>query len=154
MRCKVSQLFVCSILAVSLFTACGTDPKVKQLKNDIDIFCTDISELDTKMNAIDAASDNAGKTLLNYLDQLNEKFQEFATLDFPKEYDYLEATADEAAAYMTEAVSYYHKAYPSDDIYEEAYADYAAENYTRAWKRIRIIFSLLRGEEPENVELQ
>ena len=37
--------------------------------------------------------------------------QDFAALDFPTEFDYLESLADEASEYMTTAVESYHDAY-------------------------------------------
>ncbi len=49
--------------------------------------------------------------LLGYLDQLDTSFQNFARLDFPTEFDYLESLADEASAYMTQRVESYHDAY-------------------------------------------
>lgn len=151
---KKFNLLLFSMLLCICLAACGTDPQVTQFKNDIDTFCTDISTIDSAINSIDANADNARNTLLDYLNQLDKRFQDFAALDFPKDYDYLESMADEASTYMTEAVSYYHKTYPSDDTYDEPYADYANENYSRAWKRVQIILSLLRGEEPEDVSFQ
>ena len=43
--------------------------------------------------------------------KLDTSFQNFAELDFPTEFDYLESLADEASAYMTQAVESYHEAY-------------------------------------------
>jgi hypothetical protein len=73
-------------------------------------------------------------------------------LDFPTEFDYLESLADEASAYMTQAVESYHEAY-SNGGYNQLTADYAKENYARAYKRIQIIITFLHGEQPENVNL-
>lgn len=150
---KYATLLLSMLLCFCL-SACGTDPQIIQFEKDINTFCTDISTIDSAINSIDAASVNAVNTLLSNLNQLDKRFQDFALLDFPKDFDYLESMADEASTYMTEAVSYFHKTYPSDDIYDETYADYANENYARAWKRVQIILSLLRGEEPENVSFE
>ena len=54
--------------------------------------------------------------------------------------------------YMTEAVSSYHNAY-SNGSYNEYMADYAGENYARAYKRIQIILAFLHGEQPEDEDL-
>ena len=148
---KKTLLLTTVMLLTLLLTACGKDPQVTQFKQDIDNFCSDISAIDTVMNTIDATSDYAREELLGYLDDLDKHFLEFADLDFPKDFDYLEPLADEASKYMTEAVTYYHKAYAEAEKYDETHAAYATENYSRAWKRIQIIISFLHGEEPEDV---
>ena len=71
---------------------------------------------------------NATDELLGYLDQLDSAFQDFAALDFPTEFDYLESLADEASEYMTTAVESYHDAYDNGG-YNQLTADYAKENY-------------------------
>ena len=69
--------------------------------------------------------------LLGYLDQLDSAFQDFAALDFPTEFDYLESLADEASEYMTTAVESYHDAYDNGG-YNQLTADYAKVKYARA----------------------
>lgn len=148
---KQIALMVAGILSGILLTACGQDSAVTKFKNEIDDFCTRISEIDTSINNIDAEADDASSKLLHYLDELDTEFQKFAKLDFPDEYDYLEELADESSTYMTEAVESYNTAY--SDSYNEAMGEYAKENYARAYKRIQIIITFLHGEEPENVDL-
>lgn len=140
------------ILTVLTLTACGKDPQLTQFKEEIDAFCTEISDIDTEINNVDAQSENATEELLGYLDQLDAAFQDFAALDFPTEFDYLESLADEAGEYMTNAVESYHDAY-SNGGYNQLTADYAKENYARAYKRIQIIITFLHGEQPEDVNL-
>lgn len=155
MHKKLAILLTGMIMATCL-SACGKDPKLTQFKQDIDTFCTDISNLDTSMNNIDATSDSAKTQLLGYLDQLDEEFIGFAALDFPEEFAYLEPLADESSQYMTEAVNYYHKAYEETEFYNEEYATYALENYSRALKRVQIIITFLHGDEPtaEDIEIR
>ena len=140
------------ILTALALTACGKDPQLTQFKEEVDSFCTGISDIDTEINNVDAQSDNAAEELLGYLDQLDASFKDFADLDFPDEFDYLESLADEASEYMTTAVESYHDAY-SNGGYDQPTADYAKENYARAYKRIQIIITFLHGEQPENVNL-
>ena len=140
------------ILTALTLTACGKDPQLTQFKEEIDNFCTEISDIDTEINNVDAQSDNATDELLGYLDQLDTCFRDFAALDFPTEFDYLESLADEASEYMTTAVENYHEAY-SNGGYNQLTADYAKENYARAYKRIQIIITFLHGEQPEDVNL-
>ena len=140
------------LLTAMALTACGKDPELTQFREEIDAFCTEISDIDTSINNVDAESDNAADELLGYLDQLYQDFQDFAALDFPTEFDYLESMADEASEYMTTAVQSYHDAF-SNGGYNQLTADYAKENYARAYKRIQIIITFLHGEQPEDVNL-
>lgn len=151
MKKKISAL-LCGAFLTIILTACGQDPTITKFKNEIDVFCTKISEIDTSINNIDVESDNATTLLLKYLSDLDMEFQTFAELDFPEEFDYLESLADESSSYMTEAVRCYKEVYSGD--YNEPLADYAKENYSRAYKRIQIIITFLHGEKPENVSLE
>lgn len=133
------------LLAVSL-TGCGEDPKLTKFKNDIEAFCNDIATIDANMNSIDAASESAPDELLDYLDQLEQSFKVLAEISAPEEYAYIEDLADEASAYMTTAVSSYHEAF-GDNSYNEYTAEYARENYERAYLRVTVILQLLHGED-------
>ena len=135
------------------FSACGKKDEIAEFKKEIDAFCTDISTIDTTINSIDAQSDQAVTELLQNLDALEADFNQFAELDFPQEYDYLEPLADEASSYMSEAVASYHTVYQDEDSYSENTADYAKENYGRAYKRIQIIIAFLHGEDPAEMGL-
>ncbi|MDE6700748.1 MAG: hypothetical protein K2K10_07025, partial [Acetatifactor sp.] len=84
---------------------------------------------------------------LAYVAKLDNPVQDFAELDFPEEYESLESLADEAGNYMKEAVNSYHEAYEGE-TYDENTAAYARENSARALKRVQIILSILRGEDP------
>lgn len=147
------RLLIAGLLAAAVLTGCGEDPKLTQFRIDIESFCTEISRIDTSINNIDASSEGAVTELLSYLDDLEDAFREFAELDFPEEFDYLEEIADQAGDYMSTAVSSYHEAY-GEDAYDEYIAAYAKENYSRAYKRIQIIITFLHGETPEDVDLQ
>ncbi|MDE6641131.1 MAG: hypothetical protein K2K63_11450 [Acetatifactor sp.] len=151
MKNKVRML-IAAVLATIMLTACGEDPELVQFRKNVDDFCNKISEIDNGMNNIDAQADGAVAEFLGYLDELDLIFRSFANLDFPEEFDYLEATADEASQYMTTAVESYHEAY-SNGSYNEYTADYAYGNYSRAYKRIQIIISFLHGETPDDVNI-
>lgn len=151
MRKKALSLLSAFLISMTL-TGCGEDPELAQFKDEIENFCTNISELDTSINSIDAASDTAAQELLGYLEQLDVEFQQLAAIDFPEEFDYLEELADDSSQYMTTAVSSYHEAY-SNDSYNEYTAEYAHENYSRAYKRVQIIITFLHGEKPDDADL-
>ena len=111
-----------------------------------------ISRLDFSWDISPNKQYSLSSTTEKYLDQLDSAFQDFAALDFPTEFDYLESLADEASEYMTTAVESYHDAYDNGG-YNQLTADYAKENYARAYKRIQIIITFLHGEQPEDVNL-
>ena len=151
MKKKVHMIFA-ALLTALMLTACGEDPALTQFKKSMDSFCTSISEIDNSINNIDAQSEDATAQLLSYLDDLDRTFQTFADLDFPEEFDYLENLADESSEYMTEAVKSYHEAY-GNGTYNESMAEYAKQNYSRAYKRIQNIISFINGEEPTDADL-
>lgn len=144
---KKKCLIVASTILVFTLCACGNDPQLTQFKNDLNSFCDSVAEIDDSLNNIDAESDNAADLALDYLDKLEVAFADFAELDFPADYDYLEPVADEAYSYMQEAVSNYHLAY-SDEIFNEETANYARENSARAFKRVQVILDIVRGNMP------
>lgn len=155
MLTKISAT-VC-VAAMLSMTACGTNDnnsaELKEFRNKVDSFCTSISTADTNINAVDTSTDGYEQSILLELDALDVSFRDFAALDFPSDYDYLEPLADEAATYMDTAVENYH------DVFENEYSptdldskyNYASENYARAYKRIQIIVSFLNGEISDDV---
>ena len=152
MKKKLLSILLAFSLVFSL-TACGDEEnEIDIFGKEIDEFCNKVSDINNSINKINAESDDAVEELLGYLDNLDEDFKSFSELDFPEEFDYLESLADEASSYMTEAVSSYHDAY-SDGGYSSSVADYAKENYSRAYKRIQIIVTFLHGEQPEDVTI-
>lgn len=150
MKQKIHMISAVLLIVLTL-TACGEDSELTLFRKRMDAFCTKISEIDSSINSIDAQSDDATAELLSYLDDLDSTFQSFAQLDFPEEFDYLENLAEESSEYMTEAVKSYHDAYGG--TYDEYTAEYARQNYSRAYKRIQIIISFLHGEEPTDADL-
>lgn len=150
MNSKLSAIFM-AFLAALLLTACGEDAALAQFRKKMDAFCTEVSEIDNSINSIDAQSDSATFELLAYLDDLDSAFRSFAQFDFPKEFDYLEELAGESSEYMTEAVKSYRTAYGGE--FDESAAEYAQQNYSRAYKRLQIIISFLHGEKPSDADL-
>ncbi len=151
-RTRHALLSITALLTAIALTACGKDPVLSQFKKDMDDFCTRISEIDTAINSIDASAENAASELLACLDELDIVFQGFAGLDFPEEFDYLESLADESSQFMTEAVKNYHDAYRNGS-YNAAVAEYAKQNYIKAYKRVQIIITFLHGEIPSDADL-
>lgn len=147
-----------ALLICLTLTGCGDkeerDPEVIQFEKEINTMCDAIVSIDDEINSIEFSYEDAEKfedakdALIEQLRLLEKEFVAFGELDFPADYDYLEEMADEASAYMTEAVNSYVLMY-GDDGYTVNMEEYANENYARAYKRVNIILSLLRGETPD-----
>ncbi|MBD5536924.1 MAG: hypothetical protein HDQ99_14975 [Lachnospiraceae bacterium] len=148
---KNKLLLFLTVLAFCLWlTGCGgEDPEIKRFMEDIDSFCSEVAAIDAGINEIDAQSESAKDELLSYLDQLDQSFQTLAAIPVPADYSYMEELADEASSYMTTAVSAYHEAF-GENSYNEYTADYARQNYERAYKRVTVILKLLHGEDISN----
>lgn len=129
-----------------LLTGCGKDPKTAKFESDIQYFCDEVTAIDANINNISADEDGAVEELLTYLDQLDETFKVLSQLSVPEEYSYLENLTTEASSYMSTAVAAYHDAFGGES-YDAAVAEYARENYTRAYKRVTVMLKLLRGED-------
>ena len=139
---SIAAFSVCLILS-----GCGkSDPEQVKFEKDINTFCDNVAEIDTSINNIDSASEDAPDILLDYLDQLDQQFKLLAEISVPDEYAYVEQLADEASEYMSTAVASYHEAY-SNNSYNEYTADFARENYERACKRVNVMLDLLQGRE-------
>lgn len=148
---KKGKVLSAVLASCLMLTGCREDPELTRFKNDFENFCVNVSTLDTSINNIDADSDTATDELLDYINQMEDEFENLAAIDFPEEFDYLEELADQASEYMTEAASSYQKAFSGE--YQENLGDYAYKNYKRAYKRIQIILIYLHGEEPQDEDL-
>lgn len=149
----MKKLILFTLICV-LLCGCGQTTTVNtKFENEINTFCTNVSDIDAAINEIsNITADEAGleaatTELLGYLDMLDDEFKKLANIDFPEEYDYLETIADQASDYMTEAVKSYHTAY--EDNYTESMEAYAKENYSRAYKRLQYILNSLNNTTTE-----
>lgn len=145
MKTKLLLLLSAALFCFAL-TGCGEDPAMSKFQQDIDSFCSRVAEIDAGINSIDAQSETARDELLDYLDQLDQAFKVLSEVSIPEKYSYMEQLTSEASSYMTTAVEAYHEAFGGDS-YNENTADYARENYERAYKRVTVLLQLLRGEE-------
>ena len=154
----MKKILLTMLLCVVL-TGCSdkdtTDSAITQFTKDMNTLCDNIVEIDKDINRIEFnandefALQDSREALIAQLVLLEEQFTNFGAMDFPADYDYLEAMADEASAYMTEAVKTYKEVYADEASFSATTEEYARENYARAYKRLRIITALLRGETPD-----
>lgn len=160
---KIRFKTLTAVLMVTLLTACNsnTEPapneELTQFRATVDTFCAGIAEADAKINSIDTSSEGYVTEIMTDLNALNTSFTDFAAVDFPEQYDYLEHLADEASDYMTQAVAGYTKVYTDDSLSEEGLQsefDNATELYNNAFKRIKVIMTFLNGETSEDASVQ
>ena len=161
MKIRIKALSI--LLAAALLGACSSNSETEsseeltQFRSTVDTFCLNIADIDAKINSVNT-SDPASISgeLITDLNTLNTTFSDFANVDFPSEYDYLEHLADEASDYMNTAVTGYTKAYTdntlsADQIQSEF--DNATEYYDSAFKRIKVIMTFLNGETSEDANV-
>jgi hypothetical protein len=141
------------IFSLALLAGCGEKQELTTFKEEMNTFYDEIISIEESMDAIDPSAEDATTSLLEDLARMDEEFQFLAQIEVPQEFISVEDLADDAASYMTEAVSLYNQLY-SADTYNEATAVAASENYNRAMKRVNYIASLLQGELPEDDSLE
>ena len=160
MKIRIKTISI--ILSIILLSACSssdqpdTSEELTQFRETVDTFCESIASADGRINAIDTSSETYTSDILNELGALNTSFSDFAAVDFPESYDYLEHLADEAADYMSQAVIGYTKVYTDDTLSAEGMQtefDNATEQYNNAFKRIKVIMTFLNGETSEDASV-
>ncbi|MBQ8592454.1 MAG: hypothetical protein IJ485_06900 [Lachnospiraceae bacterium] len=144
---RLIKLVAISLLAFCL-TGCGKSQALDEYKENVETFASNISEINDNINNIDISSQTRVSDFLYYIDALNEEFIWFAELEVPEQFASIEALADDAEMYMTEAVSLYHRAFETEPL-DTALLDTANENYKRANTRIDYIAAILQGKTPE-----
>lgn len=136
------------LLSIFVFTGCGEKEELTVFEESMKNFYTEVSELENSINQIDTSSENAVETLIINMEEMALCFQTLAEMEVPMEFVSIEELADDASAYMDEAVRLYSEAYEEDYV-SDALIQAAVENYESAMKRVNYIAILLQGEIPE-----
>ena len=162
---KIRIRAITILMSALLLSACGKtaetapDEELTQFRTTVDAFCQKVAETDTKINSINTTgSDPSVYTaeIIENLNDLNTAFTNFAAVDFPSQYDYLEHLADEAADYMSQAVTGYTRVYSDSSLSADQMQtefDSATEYYDAAFKRIKVIMTFLNGETSEDANV-
>lgn len=79
-----------------------------------------LSDMNDKINSIDPESENAVSELLSYYDELNQIFLTMNEYEIPEEYSSVQILSDRAYKYMNQAVLYYHTAFESSPLDQNA----------------------------------
>lgn len=145
---KRGKIFIVLGLCMAFLAGCGEKKELTVFKEKIDNFYTEVAMIESNMEAIDESSEDAVIKLLLQLEQMSQQFQYLAQLEVPEEFISVEAIADDAADYMTEAVRLYEEAYEEDYV-SDPLIQAASENYASAMKRINYIAVILQGQIPE-----
>lgn len=152
---KFYKTMAAALLSAICLSGCGrnTSDDEKALADfsvSISDFSKYIQEVDGKINSLDVSKRESTEELLEILDDMDEKFSIFAEVEVPIQYYAVENLANEASENMSQAVSYYHSAYESEE-FNKSFADAAYEYYTRAMTRVTYIGYVLSGEGlPDN----
>jgi hypothetical protein len=145
------------ICACGKQTSGGTESEeIKAFRQTIDTFNSKIVEIDQAINSIDVNDPSYRNTITLKLADLNTLFADFANVDFPSEFDYLEHLADEASEYMGKAVTSYSTIFSDDSLDSESISvlrEDADTNYANAFKRIKVIMTFLNGEVSQDANV-
>lgn len=136
--------------ALLMLTGCGKNKNIETYKANMTQFFENIQTINDSINQLDPESENIASELLPLLDSLDKSFAQMASLEVPEEFPGVTDLAQDAAKYMSEAVSYYHQAYENGK-YDKTFADIAYQNYLIANKRLQYIIQILHGDIPEEI---
>lgn len=150
---KKAMVAVTAFLLAAVLTGCGkTDDKLEQYKSDMTAFTDKINELVESIDNIDLESETRTEELLGYLDEMDAAFMEMGNLEVPdhEQFANIEELADEASANLSKSVALYHQAFDNTEEYDPQLVDAALEYYSRAFKRLDYIGTILQGELPQD----
>lgn len=145
-------LLLTVLFGTLLLTGCGEKEELIVFKENVSAFYTEVAAIEAEILFVDEQSEDAVAVLLTQLEQLSAQFQQLAEWEVPEEFISVEALADDAADYMSEAVRLYTEAYEEDYV-SDSLIQAAAENYESAMKRIHYIASLLQSEIPQDANV-
>ncbi|NBJ94261.1 hypothetical protein [Parablautia muri] len=146
---KVKVKFLLLAIFPLILTGCGKNEDLENYKANMNQFFENIRIIDSSINAIDPDSETSTAELLALLDSMDTSFAQMAALEVPDGFPGVDELADDASAYMSEAVSYYHQAY--DGEYDAAFEEVAYRNYEQANIRFQYIVSIIHGNIPEEI---
>lgn len=142
------HILICAVCAL-LLAGCGENPDLTIFHDEMDDFYHSLSISVDALENIDPSSETAVSEMLTQLDTMTTLFDGLASIEVPELFENVEEPADEAAEYMAQADALYHEAY-ADGGYDEAIAQAAIENYSRAMQRVNYIAILLQRRYPDD----
>lgn len=144
-RLHILTLAFCALL----LAGCGESQELTDFHDEMDNFYHSLSVSVSALENIDPSSDTSVDEMLAQLDAMTVLFGELAAIEVPELFENVEEPADQAAQYMAQAGQLYHEAY-ADGGYDDAVAQAAIENYSRAMQRVNYIAILLQRRYPDD----
>lgn len=153
---KKSILCILVMSMALMLCACGDTSKLDKYYSEMNSFYSSVDFITGTIESIDENDENAPKVVVAQLEELEKEFKILADIEVPKHFSANEEMADDAYAYMQEAVKLYKEwaANPSD-VNADATVQMAKENYDRAMTRVNYIAIVLQGNVPsgEGIEI-
>jgi len=151
----MKKLLILALMAAFLLNATACSKKntgeIVKFQNDLNIILTEISNIHENINAVDVNSENASKTILSNLSDLQDAFDDLSNLNITdKKHSYITDLAKEGSDYMSQAYDLFKAAY-KENTFDADSADLAYQYLERASKRIRVIVTMLHGDVPDDV---
>ena len=145
---------IISVITALSLNGCGKTDKLDEYYEAVNTFNEEVGTIAGNMNNLDGEDASQSGALLQELDSLEEQFRVLSEVEVPDAFASNETLADEAYAYMQEAVSGFHEYYENNEA-DYATFEIAKENYDRAFLIIEYISTILQGEIPEgdNIEV-
>lgn len=154
---RIISLLVSTTLMIMCLAGCGKtidNTELEAYKTSMESFFSSLEKANADINAIDPTDQDAISTLFEQFDSMEKEFNKMAELKVPTEnvpetFAYIEALADDAAKYMTDANTYFKQSFDGTS-YNENTLKPALECYSRANKRVLYIVDLLHGQLPQD----
>lgn len=148
---KKTWFLLAAFLFAAVLTGCGKkDDDLEQYKSEMTEFTNTIDDLVSAIENIDLESETRTQELLGYLDEMDAAFVAMGNLEVPEQFANIEELADDASANLSKSVSLYHQAFDNPEDYDPQLVDAALEYYSRAFKRLDYIGTILQGDLPED----
>lgn len=140
--------YVMILSSCIILCGCGDTSKLDNYYKEMSAFNSNIKIITETMDLIDVNSDSAPAQVVAELEKLEEQFRILSEIEVPKHFSANEEMADDAYAYMQEAVRLYKEWYNAGDFSNTSNVQMAKENYDRAMTRVNYISIVLQGDVP------
>jgi hypothetical protein len=147
---KINRLLLASLAGAFILTGCGkantADDEIAAFSNSVSDFTSYLTDADEKINSLDTTQKESCTQLLEILDEMEQEFENLASLEVPAKYDGFRTLAQSASDNMNLAVSYYHSVYEGDEFdYDSSQTAY--EYYMRAMLEVECIGYILSNQD-------
>jgi hypothetical protein len=147
---KINRILLASLTGAFILTGCGStsaeDKEVAAFSTSVSDFTSYLTDAGERINALDTTQKESCTELLEILDEMDEEFEQLASIEVPEQYDGFRTLAQSASDNMNNAVSYYHSVY-EDDYFDYDASQTAYEYYMRAMLEVECIGYILANED-------